>query len=194
MCRAVVLLFLLSSGTFPIVFASPVLSSGGTIDIGSRGDEVRVVQKLLADAGFYAGEIDGIYGSGTQRAVKEFQQSNGLTVSGVVDKETVLYLERAGGEPSRYNRSLLMRASAYTANDPGCSGFTYRGNQLRRGLVAVDPTVIPLGTRLYINGYGYAIADDIGSSIKENRIDLSFDSRAEAFSFGVRNVTVYILD
>lgn len=165
-----------------------------SIAIGSRGDEVRVVQKFLADGGFYAGEIDGIFGPVTAKAVKEFQRSTDLKVSGIVDKETFTYLGRLAGEPSRYSRSLVMKASAYTANDPGNGSYTYRGNVLRKGLVAVDPSVIPLGTRLYIKGYGYAIADDVGGAIKGNRIDLAYDSRRDALDFGVQRVTVYILD
>ncbi len=164
------------------------------ISIGSRGDEVRVVQKFLADGGFYTGEIDGVFGPVTAKAVKEFQRSTDLKESGIVDKETYTYLSRLTGEPSRYSRSLVMKASAYTAHDPGNGSYTFRGNFLRKGLVAVDPSVIPLGTRLYIKGYGYAVADDIGSAIKGNRIDLAYDSRRDALDFGVQRVTVYVLD
>lgn len=165
-----------------------------SVTIGSRGDEVRVIQKFLADGGFYAGDIDGVFGSVTARAVKEFQRSNNLEITGVVDKETLAYLERLAGEPSRYSRSLTMRASAYSAQDPGNGSYTYGGNVLRKGLAAVDPAIIPLGTRLYIRGYGYAVADDIGGSIKGNRIDLAFNSRQDALRFGVQQVTVFILD
>jgi len=164
------------------------------VGVGARGDDVRIVQKLLADGGFYAGEIDGIFGPITAKAVKEFQGSNDLKVTGIVDNETFTYIERHSGEPSRYNRSLIMRASAYSAYDPGNGKYTSRGNVLRKGLVAVDPTVIPLGTRLYIKGYGYAIADDVGSAIKGQRIDLAFNSRREALNFGVQRITVYILE
>lgn len=164
------------------------------ITVGARGDNVRLVQKLLADSGFYAGEIDGIFGSVTAKAVREFQQSANLNVNGIIDKENFVYLERLAGEPSRYSRSIIMRASAYSAYDPGNGNRTYSGNLLRKGLVAVDPSVIPLGTRLYIKGYGYAIADDIGGAIKGNRIDLAFDSHREAINFGLQRVTVYVLD
>jgi 3D (Asp-Asp-Asp) domain-containing protein len=165
-----------------------------TIMIGARGDEVRGIQKHLADGGFYAGEIDGIFGPITAKAVKEFQKSVNLTVNGIVDKETFTYIGRIAGEPSRYSRSLAMKASAYSAYDPGNGSYTYGGNLLRKGLVAVDPAVIPLGTRLYIQGYGYAVADDIGGAIKGNRIDLAFDSHSDAMNFGIQRLTVYILD
>jgi Uncharacterized protein conserved in bacteria len=166
------------------------------IKYGARGDEVRLVQKLLADTGFYAGQIDGVFGGGTLTAVKEFQASIGIEPDGCVGKETIAFLQReqSGAEPSRYSRELVMTASAYTAQDDGNGATTYRGHELRRGLAAVDPRVIPLGTRLFIRGYGYAIADDIGGAIKGNKIDLAFEDRAAALQFGVQRVTVYVLN
>ena len=163
---------------------------------GARGDEVKTVQRLLADTGYYAGEIDGVFGGGTLQAVKEFQAYHGLTADGVVGKDTIAFLQRekASALPDRYSRQLTMSATAYTSEDDGNGNMTYRGNLLRRGLVAVDPRVIPLGTRLFINGYGFAVADDIGGAIKGNRIDLAFENRAEALRFGVQKVTVYVLD
>ena len=62
------------------------------------------------------------------------------------------------------------------------------------GVVAVDPQVIPLGTRLYIPGYGNAIAGDTGGAIIGMRIDLFFEAEAEAIRFGRRKVDVYVLD
>ena len=69
----------------------------------------------------------------------------------------------------------------------------------QRGVVAVDPSVIPLGTKLYIEAedgswrYGYAVAGDTGGNIRGNRIDLFFDSRAEALQFGRKQARVYVL-
>jgi len=61
------------------------------------------------------------------------------------------------------------------------------------GIVAVDPGVIPLGTKLYIPGYGFAIAGDTGGAIVGHRIDLGFDSLNDAMEFGRRPVKVYTL-
>lgn len=185
---AVAAVFLLVSVT---AYAAP---GDKLIKQGMRGEEVQYVQKLLADGGFYAGLLDGVFGSGTLSAVKAFQKSAGLPADGVIGKETLLFLERAGAAPSRYNRTLTMTATAYTAYDDGNGNYTYRGNFLRKGLVAVDPTVIPLGTRLYIEGYGYAIADDIGGAIKGNKIDLAYENRQDALQFGRQKVTVYVID
>ncbi|MCD8089744.1 MAG: G5 domain-containing protein [Clostridiales bacterium] len=98
-------------------------------------------------------------------------------------------------------RQLVMNASAYSADyactgkTPGMAGYgiTASGMKAQYGVVAVDPRVIPLGTRLYVEGYGYCIAADTGSAIKGNKIDLCFNSYSEAVNYGRRNVTVYIL-
>lgn len=181
--------------TSVVVFAAPV--SDDSIKMGMRGENVQMVQKLLSENGFYVGEVDGIFGKITLKAVKDFQSSNGLKADGIVDKETLLYLGRAGSaefNPSRSSRSMTMNASAYSAYDPGNSHYTFGGSYLRKGLVAVDPNVIPLGTRLFIPGYGYAVADDIGGAIKGNKIDIAFDTHSEAMQFGRQRITVYILD
>lgn len=89
--------------------------------------------------------------------------------------------------------AMEMIATAYTANCAGCGGMTAIGRRAGHGIVAVDPRVIPLGTHLYIPGYGLAVAGDTGGSIIGNRIDLGFDSMRDALEFGRRSVTVYRL-
>ena len=89
--------------------------------------------------------------------------------------------------------AMKMIATAYTANCIGCSGFTKLGQPAGHGIVAVDPRVIPLGTALFIPGYGRAIAGDTGGAIRGNRIDLGFDSTSDAFRFGTRQIVVYVL-
>jgi 3D (Asp-Asp-Asp) domain-containing protein len=89
--------------------------------------------------------------------------------------------------------AMLMLATAYTAGSAGGGGFTAIGRRAGFGIVAVDPRVIPLGARLYIPGYGMAIAGDTGGDIVGRRIDLGFDSLRGAMLFGRRDVTVYRL-
>ena len=89
--------------------------------------------------------------------------------------------------------AMTMVATAYTAYCAGCGGMTAIGRRAGRGIVAVDPRVIPLGTRLYITGYGVAVAGDTGGAIVGRRIDLGFDSERDALLFGRRDVTVYRL-
>lgn len=73
------------------------------------------------------------------------------------------------------------------------SGKTSLGSEARRGIVAVDPQVIPLGSIVYVEGYGLAIAADTGSAIRGKRIDLCFNSHSEALQFGRRSVRVHVL-
>ena len=89
--------------------------------------------------------------------------------------------------------AIEMMATAYTADSAGGSGWTAIGRRAGYGIVAVDPRVIPLGTHLYIPGYGVAIAGDTGGAIVGNRIDLGFDSLRDAMQFGRRDVKVYRL-
>lgn len=95
-------------------------------------------------------------------------------------------------------RVIYMSASAYTADCGGCSGNTATGINLNanphKKVVAVDPDVIPLGSKVWVEGYGYAIAGDTGGNIVGNRIDLHFASEAAALNFGRRTVKVKVLD
>ena len=96
------------------------------------------------------------------------------------------------GNVSRGGRSVSMVATAYAAGTGGAGWRTATGTGVYKGIVAVDPRVIPLGTKLYIDGYGSAVAADTGGAIKGNRIDLGFGSAGEAIQFGRRTVTVHI--
>ena len=104
---------------------------------------------------------------------------------------------REANDPSRgtvrFRKMLIMEASAYTPFDDGQVGMTATGIPARRGIVAVDPRVIPLGTRLYVMGYGPALAADTGGAIRGAKIDLCIEDYNEAIRFGRRTVEVYIL-
>ena len=92
-----------------------------------------------------------------------------------------------------YTKSIPMKVTAYTPFDPGCNGITATGTVAKKGVVAVDPSVIPLGTRVYVPGYGVAIAEDVGGAIKGSRLDVCIESTGEAMQWGVKNIPVYIL-
>lgn len=92
-----------------------------------------------------------------------------------------------------YSAVFTMEASAYSAKQAGLSNYTRSGDLAVYGVVAVDPNVIPLGTWLYIEGYGKALASDTGGAIKGNKIDLCYNSVEECFTFGRRDVKVYVL-
>lgn len=97
-----------------------------------------------------------------------------------------------GADTSVFN-VLQAKVTAYTPYDPGCNGVTYTGTKARQGVIAVDPSIIPLGTKVYIPGYGLAIAEDIGGAIKDNRIDVCFESRSTALEWGVKDMMVYVV-
>lgn len=105
-----------------------------------------------------------------------------------------------------FSKQITVKATAYSgaaSENGGWAGLDYFGNKLKVGTVAVDPKVIPLGTKLYITGYTYnglptggmvATASDVGSAIKGNHIDIYVPgSSAQASNFGIQNIKVYVL-
>ena len=96
-------------------------------------------------------------------------------------------------------RTITVTATAYTAQCSGCSGITATGLDLKANpnqkVIAVDPNVIPLGSRVYVEGYGEAIAADTGGAIKgADRIDVFIPDKQEALNWGVRTVKLTILN
>lgn len=105
--------------------------------------------------------------------------------------------------PSRSNEDKVVKeftvsASAFTANCNGCSGVTATGINLKSNpdmkVIAVDPDIIKLGTKVHVEGYGYAVAGDTGGSIKGNKIDVFFSTKAEAYKWGRKDVKIKILE
>lgn len=107
----------------------------------------------------------------------------------VVRRGTALSIITPNGY-KRYSKKLICEATAYY--EPG--GITASGTRARYGAIATDPRYIPLGTSLYIPGYGLAVAEDTGGAIKGNIIDLHLNSYAQCIQWGRRNVEVYILE
>ncbi|MBY0223023.1 LysM peptidoglycan-binding domain-containing protein [Sporosarcina aquimarina] len=95
-------------------------------------------------------------------------------------------------------KELTMTATAYTAYCEGCSGTTYTGQNLRTNpdqkVIAVDPEVVPIGSKVWVENYGEAIAGDIGGAIKGNKIDVFIPSYDRAMEWGVKQVKIRILD
>lgn len=105
----------------------------------------------------------------------------------------------ANAEPSSSGKVLTMEATGYGADCTGCSGITATGIDIKANpnakVVSVDPNVIPLGTKIWVEGYGEAVAGDTGGAIKGNRIDVLLPSEAYAAqNWGRRTVKVKILD
>lgn len=112
------------------------------------------------------------------------------------------------GKPFRYKEMIYMQATAYDLSVESCGklpgepgyGITYSGTKARPGVIAVDPRVIPLGTKVYVEStdgtsdYGFAIAEDTGSAIKGNRVDIFIGDRRTALRYGRRNVKIYVIE
>ena len=103
-----------------------------------------------------------------------------------------------GNDNGAVVKEFYVSSTAFTAYCNGCSGRTATGINLRANpnmkVIAVDPSVIPLGTKVYVEGYGYAIAGDTGSAIKGNKIDVFFPTKADAYRWGSKKVKIKILD
>ncbi|WP_047980707.1 G5 and 3D domain-containing protein [Ornithinibacillus contaminans] len=128
-----------------------------------------------------------------EEVIKESE--NRVVVVGT--KQQNLVTLSSGSEPAG-GKEFTMTASAFTAECSGCSGFTTTGINLNANpnmkVIAVDPSVIPLGTKVWVQGYGEAIAGDTGGHINGNRIDVHVPTKADAYQWGVRKVKVKIID
>lgn len=136
--------------------------------------------------------VDQIVAVGTGAQVESEEETGELWIGdGIIRLPT--------GEVLTYTESKTFNATAYTHLDEGCDMVTATGTRVRWGTVAVDPRMIPYGTRMFIvtsDGsfiYGIATAEDCGGAITGNRIDLYMPTLSQAFSFGRRSCTVYFL-
>ncbi|NRD80410.1 LysM peptidoglycan-binding domain-containing protein [Bacillus sp. BRMEA1] len=100
--------------------------------------------------------------------------------------------------PHSDTKEITVNATAYTASCEGCSGITKIGIDIKSNpdtkVIAVDPSIIPLGSKVYVEGYGEAIAGDTGGAIKGNRIDVFIPSEHDALDWGRKQVKVKILN
>lgn len=158
--------------------------------------------------------------NGVNEYVYEIRYENGVETSRTLIKDAILSnpVEEVveygpdsvwslgaipASRPTNYSRVEEFTATAYDASpaDNGkWAGRTSTGMPLEYGVIAVDPNVIPYGTKMYIESvdgqfvYGYAIAGDCGGAIKGKKVDLFYPSRSTCYSFGRRAVRIYFLD
>lgn len=130
-------------------------------------------------------------GTGSEAADPEHISGEVVIGDGYIITET--------GEYLTFNDVIHVEATAYTHTDAGCDFITAMGTTVKVGTVAVDPQLIPYGTRMFIVSndgeyvYGIATAEDCGGDIKQNRIDLYYPTYWECAAFGRRNCTIYVL-
>jgi len=127
----------------------------------------------------------------SETTVKEKQDK----IVSVGTKGDVIQLASRGEESGK---EVYVNSTAYTASCNGCSGRTATGIDLKANpnakVIAVDPSFIPLGTKVYVEGYGYAVAGDTGGSVKGQKIDVFFSTKAEAYRWGNRQVKIKIIN
>jgi 3D (Asp-Asp-Asp) domain-containing protein len=115
-------------------------------------------------------------------------------VSRILLSAGTLQQVQVDGKKILFRRAYDMTATMYATGEPGVGTITYTGLTVRRGTVAVDPTVIPLGSLLYIEGYGYAVAADIGGGVKGEWVDMfTYHYDEAAVHFGMQRRRVWLL-
>lgn len=135
--------------------------------------------------------VNQIVAVGTGSAPRAAETAEPVIANGTITLPT--------GEVLTYTHTARVEATAYTHTDAGCDFITATGTTVRIGTVAVDPTLIPYGTRMFIVSndgayvYGIATAEDCGGAIKGDRIDLYYPTYEQCIQFGRRNCTIYFL-
>ena len=166
-----------------------------TYEDGELISEVEVGNEVVVEA------IDKIVAIGTMvpvvvKAPEPVKTTVTSSSTATKPSSNAVYASRGGAVPSElsYSKSLRVEATAYAGDPITATGTVPVRNPSGWSTIAVDRNVIPLGTRVYVENYGYAICEDVGGAIKGNRIDLFMNSESDARSWGRRNVTIYILD
>lgn len=130
----------------------------------------------------------------------EAVQQETTTTSTTTKTETKTETKTTTAKSTKQNagKTISVSATAYTASCHGCSGVTATGVDLNANpnakVIAVDPSVIPLGSKVYVEGYGYATAADTGGAIKGNKIDVFIPTQDAALNWGRKQVNIQILN
>jgi 3D (Asp-Asp-Asp) domain-containing protein len=137
--------------------------------------------------------------------IKELIVGGEVISSNLIESKTVKspvehIIEKGSANALVINNELIQYSDVYTVTATGysrmqanLSDYTYTGAFAEHGVIAVDPNFIPLGTKVYIEGYGFASCEDTGGAIKGSRVDLCFNSVEECFQWGVKDVKLYVL-
>lgn len=170
-----------------------------TVRTVKRTETMPIRYNKWYDGGLARGEMRVVQeGRAAKReVVAEEMVSDGKVIrteileSHVIDNGAI-GMAKTGNQEEAIGYVTTMQATAYHPSDGNGLGITATGTKAGRGTVAVDPRVIPLGTKMYIPNYGEAIAEDTGGAIKGNRIDLCMETFSECYSFGRQNVEVFV--
>ena len=138
--------------------------------------------------------------------IKELIVGGELVSSDLIESKTVKdpveqIIEKGSKDALFINEELIPYSDVYTVTATGysrmqanLSDYTYTGVLAEYGVIAVDPDFLPLGTKVFVEGYGFASCEDTGGAIKGTRVDLCFNSVDECFQWGVQDVKLYVLE
>ena len=149
---------------------------------------IKVVKKASSTSFTHSGLTGGTQ---QQYKVKAYRMVNGKKVlsasSEAVSAKAKKIKLKESGKGFQYKKKFTVKAYAYTGG-----GRTAMGTKARVGAIAVDPSVIPLGTKVYVEGYGYARAEDTGGNINGKTIDVYMNSTGACMKWGVQYKTIYV--
>ncbi len=167
--------------------ASAVRAVAGTTRTlaSARADRLSFISSLRAQQQLKASQIQQLEASVQRAEVKSTALTAAVAASGLVPAVVGDPSPAPASVQSSGGRTLVVSATGYSL-----PGHTATGLPVGWGIVAVDPTVIPLGTRMTVPGYGEAVAADVGSGVRGASIDLWFPTVAQAFAWGRRTVTI----
>ncbi|KMM36013.1 hypothetical protein AB986_19785 [Alkalihalobacillus macyae] len=181
------------------------------LEAGSEGKQEKHYEVVLENGKEVSRELkktkvvkqksDRIVSVGTQ-VITQLAEKKSSNAPAKTEKSTASKSSSAPKSKSNASTSggkvLNVSTTAYTANCTGCSGITSTGYNLKTNpnakVIAVDPSVIPLGSKVHVEGYGTAIAADTGGAIKGNKIDVFFSSKSAAYAWGNKTVKITILN
>lgn len=158
-----------------------------TVSEGEPGRLLRVYRVVVTDG------VEGEPALTTEMVVEEPKPEVVAVGTGAFD-DAGEPIAGAVPPPPSSGRTMRVESTAYSPREPGLDFTTATGARAKKGVIAVDPRVIPLGTKVFVPGYGYAVARDTGGAIKGRRIDVCFDTVPETYKWGRRHVTIIILD
>jgi len=179
------------------------------LDHGVTLEELRSLNELTEDLIYPGDELtiseeDGgndfsLYGTfKVAAAVSEKESETTSETNLVTVPKEPAFNSSVSNPPESEGTEMTVTATAYTAYCTGCSGTTAYGIDLRSNpnqkVIAVDPSIIPLGTKVWVEGYGEAIAGDVGSAIKGHKIDVFIPSYESAMEWGVKKVKIKIIN
>ena len=163
-------------------------------------NELRSWNQLKSDV-IHPGQVLKLAGDGQAASANTAQPAKAKQTKQTTQtttKKTTPVQKTSTTKKENTGKTITVSATAYTANCNGCSGTTATGVNLKANpdakVIAVDPSVIPLGSKVYVEGYGYATAADTGGAIKGNKIDVFIPSHDQAMQWGRKTVEVQVLN